>query len=176
AGTMTSPLINRRDLDFTLYDLLQVERLTAHARWADHSRETFDAAIDTAHRLALDKFAPHNALADRNEPRFDGERVHMIPEVADALAAFRAAGFMAASKDYELGGMQLPWTVAQAISALFQSANVSTVAYPFLTIAAANVIETFGSQAQKGLWLPPMLEGRFFGTMCLSEPQAGSGL
>ncbi|MDF3074000.1 MAG: acyl-CoA dehydrogenase, partial [Alphaproteobacteria bacterium] len=173
---MASPLINERDLDFVLFDILQVENLTRLKRFADHSAETLRAAIRTAHDLALEKFYPHNAKADRNEPTFDGEKVTMIPEVAEALAAYRDAGLLAAHKDYELGGMQLPWTVAQACSAMFQSANVSTSGYPFLTVGAANLLEAFGSQEQKELYMRPMFEGRFFGTMCLSEPQAGSSL
>ena len=173
---MTTPLINRRDLSFVLYDLLGIDGLTRHARYADHSRETFDAAIDTAERIAEEKFRPHNAKADRNEPHFDGERVHMIPEVGEAMAAFRDAGFFAATKDYELGGMQLPSTVGQACNAFFQAANVGSAGYPFLTAGAANLIESFGSQEQKALYMAPMLAGRFFGTMCLSEPQAGSSL
>jgi alkylation response protein AidB-like acyl-CoA dehydrogenase len=169
-------LINRRDLTFVLYELLEVERLTQRARFADHSRETFDAALDTAHRIAADHFAPHNRKADLNEPTFDGERVHIIPEVKQALEVFCQAGLMAAGKDYELGGMQLPATVAQACFGLFNAANVSTAAYPFLTIANANLIEAFGSPEQKQRYLPHLLSGRFFGTMCLSEPQAGSSL
>ena len=84
---MASPLINERDLDFVLFDILQVENLTRLKRFADHSAETLRAAIRTAHDLALEKFYPHNAKADRNEPTFDGEKVTMIPEVAEALAA-----------------------------------------------------------------------------------------
>ncbi len=173
---MASPLINMRDLEFVLYEVLQAEKLTALPRFADHSRETFQAAIATAHQVALDKFYPHNVKADRNEPSFDGHKVSMIPEVAEAMAAYRAAGLMAAHKDYELGGMQLPWTVAQACSALFQAANIGSAGYPFLTVGAANLIEAFGTQEQKALYMRPMFEGRFFGTMCLSEPQAGSSL
>ncbi len=173
---MASPLISRRDLDFVLYELLDVLTLAAAPRWAEHRRETFDAAIDTAHDLALTHFRSHNAKGDRQEPTFDGERVHVIPEVKAALDAYVAAGFMAASKDYDLGGMQLPWTVAQACSAMFQAANVGTAAYPFLTIAAANLIEAFGSAEMRQRFMRPMLDGRFFGTMCLSEPQAGSSL
>jgi len=173
---MSSPLVNERDLDFVLFEILQVEKLTALSRFSDHSAETMRAAIKTAHDLALEKFHSHNAKADRNEPTFDGEKVTMIPEVAEALAAYRDAGLLAAHKDYELGGMQLPWTVAQACSAMFQSANVSTSGYPFLTVGAANLLEAFGSQEQKELYMRPMFAGRFFGTMCLSEPQAGSSL
>jgi alkylation response protein AidB-like acyl-CoA dehydrogenase len=173
---MDSRLVNRRDLAFVLYELLDVEQLTQCTRFADHSRETFDAALDTAHRIASDHFAPHNRKADLNEPTFDGERVHLIPEVKRALQQFCDAGLMAAARDYEQGGMQLPVTVAQACMALFNAANVSTTAYAFLTIANANLIEAFGSQEQQRTYLPHLMSGRFLGTMCLSEPQAGSSL
>ncbi|MFL6580470.1 MAG: acyl-CoA dehydrogenase [Burkholderiales bacterium] len=171
-----SKLLNRRDVEFMLYELLDVEALTLRPRFAEHTRATFDAALDTAQRIAEEKFAPHNRKADLNEPRFENGKVNIIPEVAEALLAFRNAGFMAAAQDFELGGMQLPWTVAQACFAWFNAANISTAGYPFLTIANANLIRTFGSPAQKQMYLPSLLSGRFFGTMCLSEPQAGSSL
>jgi len=173
---MQSKLLNRRDLDFILYELLDVEALTRRPRFAEHSRETFDAALNTAAKIAEEKFAPHNRKSDLNEPRFDGIRVEIIPEVGEALEAFREAGFLAAAQDFEHGGMQLPWTLAQACFAWFNAANVSTAAYPFLTIANANLIRNFGTAAQKQKYLPALLSGRFFGTMCLSEPQAGSSL
>ena len=132
--------------------------------------------LDTAEAIATEKFAPHNHKADANEPSFDGRRVSMIPEVAEALKAFCEAGFIAAAHDFELGGMQLPVTMTQAAFSLFKGANVGTAAYPFLTIANANVIHRFGSEAQKQKYLPALLAGRFFGTMALTEPQAGSSL
>src|SRR5690606_33859450 len=107
-GRVMSLLLSRRDLSFMLYDWLAVERLCERPRFADHSRETFDAVLDTSEAIAVDKFAPHNRKADLNEPTFDGERVHMIPEVAEALRAFCDAGLMAGAQDYELGGAQLP--------------------------------------------------------------------
>ena len=173
---MQSKIINRRDLSFILYELLHVESLTSRPRFADHSRDTFEAALDIAQQIAEEYFAPHNRKADLNEPTFDGERVHMIPEVGAALKVFCDAGLMAAGQDYEFGGMQLPATVAQALFALFKSANVGTAAYPFLTIGNANLIKTYGSEQQKAKYLPNLFCGRFFGTMCLSEPQAGSSL
>jgi alkylation response protein AidB-like acyl-CoA dehydrogenase len=169
-------LINRRDLAFVLYELLDTEQLAQRPRFADHSRDTFDAALDTAERIATEHFAPHNRKGDLEEPTFDGERVHVIPEVKRALQVFCAAGLLAASKDYALNGMQLPVTVAQSCMALFNAANVSTTAYAFLTVANANLIEAFGSEAQKRTYLPHLMSGRFLGTMCLSEPQAGSSL
>src|SRR5438034_4433087 len=137
---MDSLLIRRADLEFLLYDFLQVDALAALPRFAEHSRATFGAALDTAYAIAAEQFATHAQAGDEQEPRFDGERVHVIPEVKAALDAFRGAGFMAATHDYEAGGMQLPGTVEQACMALFSAANISTVAYAFLTRAAANLI------------------------------------
>ncbi len=173
---MEARIVNRRDLDFVLYELLDTAALAQRPRHAEHSRETYEAIVEAAHRLAAEKFAPHNRKADENEPRFVNGRVEMIPEVKEALDAFIEAGFIAASFDAGLGGMQLPVTVSQAAFALFNAANVSTAAYPFLTIANANLLAAFGSEDQKRRYLPHLLAGRFFGTMCLSEPHAGSSL
>lgn len=173
---MESKILSRRDLDFLLYEWLDAESLTRHARFAEHSRETFDAAMDTCQRIATELFAPHNKKADQNEPRFDGERVHIIPEVKKALDAFAAAGLMAAGQDFERGGMQLPCLVEKAAFAWFKAANVGSAAYPFLTIGNANTLLKCGTPEQIETYVEPMLEGRWFGTMCLSEPQAGSSL
>ena len=173
---MRSLLLSRRDLDFLLHDWLDVAALTARERFAEHSRETFDAVMDLSEQVATEQFAPHNRTADLREPEFDGERVHMIPEVAKALEAFAGTGITAAGMDESVGGMQLPQVVAQACFLWFQAANVGTSAYPFLTIANANLLLAHGSPEQIATWVEPMLEGRFFGTMCLSEPQAGSSL
>jgi butyryl-CoA dehydrogenase len=175
---MPSTLVNSRDLEFMLYEFLDVEALTQRPRFAEHSRATFDGALATARQLAEKHFAPHNrkSKSDENEPRWDGEKVTIIPEVKAALDAFAGAGFMAALADLSDGGMQLPESVAQAAFCHFHAANVATTAYAFLTVAAGNLIAAFGSAEQKALYLPPMRAGRYFGTMVLTEPQAGSSL
>jgi len=173
---MDSRILNTRDIEFILYELLDVESLANWPRFAEHSRETFDAALDTAQKIATEKFAPHNRKSDLNEPTFDGKHVTIIPEVAEALRAFVDAGFLSATQDFERNGMQLPWSVAQACLAWFNAANVSTAAYPFLTIANGNLIEVFGNAQQQSRYLDGLRSGRFFGTMCLSETQAGSSL
>ncbi|MCD2110122.1 acyl-CoA dehydrogenase [Rhodococcus rhodochrous] len=174
---MPSPVLSRRDLDFLLYDWLDIESLTARVRFAEHSRETFDAVLDLSADIATKHFATHNKKGDAQEPRIgeDG-RVEIIPEVKDALDLFCKAGLLAGGFDEEHGGMQLPVTVQRASMAWFQAANAGTSAYPFLTAANASLLVTHGSDEQIETFVPPMLEGRFFGTMCLSEPQAGSSL
>jgi alkylation response protein AidB-like acyl-CoA dehydrogenase len=166
----------RTELRFLLDDWLHSSALTQRPRFADHSADTFQAALDLAEKLAREHFAPHNRKADENEPRFDGERVHLIPEVQTALDAFIASGLIAAEHDYEFGGMQLPQVVAKACMAHVMAANVATAGYPFLTIGNANLLLAYGSAAQIDAFVRPELAGRFFGTMCLSEPQAGSSL
>lgn len=173
---MDSFLIRRRDLDFLLYDHLGVERLAALDRFSGQGRESWDAVLDTAARIAAERFRPHNRASDLAEPHVENGRVVLHPDIAPAIRAFSEAGFAAAHHDEAAGGMQLPWCITQAAFAHFQAANIATVAYPFLTIAAANLLAAHGNAEQKRRFLPAMLDGRFFGTMMLSEPHAGSSL
>ncbi len=173
---MAIPFFDRRNMDFVLNELLNVVQLTERNYYQEHSRETFDAIIEVAEQIATEHFHSHNAESDKNEPVMVDGQVKIIPEVKEAIQVFAEAGFFAGHHSEELGGIQLPWVVNQACSAIFQAANAATVAYPFLTIAAANVIEAFGSEEQKARYLPAMLDGRCFGTMALTEPQAGSSL
>ena len=173
---MSETLLSSRNLAFELYEVLDAEALTTRERFAEHSRETFDAAIGTARSIAENLFAPHNRKADEHEPQYvDGAAV-LIPEVKPAVDAFLEAGFLNATREFEAGGMQLPNLLSQACFAHFQSANAATTSYPFLTMGAANLIESFGSDEQKARFLQPMIDGRFFGTMALTEPHAGSSL
>ena len=173
---MGSRIVSRRDLEFQLFEALDVDTLLTRPRFAQHSRETMLAAVDTALAIAEEKFAPHNRKADEHEPKFEGGRVILIPEVKEALAAYIAAGFLAAGEDFDDGGMQLPTTVRAACHAIFTAANVGTTAYVSLTHGNAELLEAFASPEQKERYLTHLLSGRFFGTMALTEPQAGSSL
>ena len=119
---MSDSIINRRHLDFLVFEWLQAANLVDRPRYAEHSVDTFTATLDTAQAIATDLFAPHNRKADENEPQFDGQRVSMIPEVKTALQAYCDAGLLAASHDVEVGGMQLPSLISQACGSLFKSA------------------------------------------------------
>jgi len=173
---MSETLLSSRNLAFELYEVLDAETLTRRERFSEHSRETFDAAITTARTIAEKFFAPHNRKNDEYEPRYENGEAVLIPEVKPAVDAFLEAGFLNAARNFEAGGMQLPTLLSQACFAHFQSANAASTSYPFLTMGAANLIENFGSEEQKQRFLQPMIEGRFFGTMALTEPHAGSSL
>lgn len=173
---MSETLLCPRNLAFELYEVLDAEALTRRARFADHSRETFDAALGTARQIAQKYFAPHNRTSDEHEPLYQNGEAVLIPEVKPAVDAFIEAGFHNAQRSFEDGGMQLPNLLSRACFAHFQSANIATSSYPMLTMGAAHLIETFGSDDQKQRFLQPMIDGRFFGTMALTEPHAGSSL
>ncbi|MDI6527328.1 acyl-CoA dehydrogenase [Pseudomonas otitidis] len=173
---MSETLLSSRNLAFELYEVLDAEALTQRPRFADHNRETFDAALSTARGIAEELFAPHNRKNDEHEPQYVDGAAQLIPEVKPALEAFIEAGFLNATRDFEVGGMQLPNLLSQACFAHFQSANAGTASYAMLTMGASNLIESFGSEEQKARFLAPMIEGRYFGTMALTEPHAGSSL
>ena len=170
---MTTSL--RSTLDFLLYDWLQAGSLTARARFADHSRETFDAVLDTCERIAREKYAPFNRTVDTQEPQFDGEKVILPQCTYDARKAFADSGMLSAAQDYEMGGMQLPYVVESAAGSFFACASIS-IGSNLLTTGNANAILVHGTPMQQQVFAANEFNGRWAGTMCLSEPQAGSSL
>ncbi|WP_404850434.1 acyl-CoA dehydrogenase [Dietzia kunjamensis] len=173
---MRSTVLSRQDVDFLLHDWLKVGDLLAVERYAEHSRETIDAVLDVAQSVAERDFAPYNRLGDDDEPVFDGRTVTLPRETGEALQKFAETGLLAGTLPAEEGGISLPETVARACFTFFQAANIATASYPMLTMANAALLREHGSPEQVETFVGPMLEGRFFGTMCLSEPHAGSSL
>jgi butyryl-CoA dehydrogenase len=170
------PTMSDRELAFQLYEVIGIDSLTDRRQFAHLDRNAFNDVLRTASALARDHFQSHNHLSDSLEPELRDGKVITPPQVKAALEQFVNAGFMSAHNSEDEGGLQLPWCVLQACFSYFYAANVGTAAYPFLTIAAANLIKAFGTEEQRARFMQPMFAGRFFGTMCLSEPHAGSGL
>ena len=165
----------RSTLDFLLYEWLDVTSLQQRERFSDHSRETFDAVLDTCERIAKEKYAPFNRLVDTEEPRFDGEKVILPQATHDAQKAYAESGMLSAAQDYDIGGMQLPYTVEAAANSFFGMASVS-MGSGLLTVGNANLLMAHGSELQRQVFALNEFSGRWSGTMCLSEPQAGSSL
>lgn len=175
---MTTSL--RSTLDFLLYTWLQSESLAARARFADHSRETFDAVLDTSERIAREKYAPFNRLVDLEEPHTETEpdgtlRVVLPKATYEARRAYAESGLLSAAQDYDIGGMQLPYTVEAAANSFFAVASIS-IGSNLLTSGNANLLMAHGTALQKEVFALNEFNGRWSGTMCLSEPQAGSSL
>jgi alkylation response protein AidB-like acyl-CoA dehydrogenase len=166
----------RATLDFLLHDWLHVETLTARRRFAEHSRETIASVLDTCERIARDKYAPFNRLVDIEEPRIGADGHVVLPQAThDAWKAYAESGMLAASQGDEWGGMNLPYTVEAAANAFFAKASVS-IGAGLLTVGNANLLLAHGTERQKQVFARAEFEGRWSGTMCLSEPQAGSSL
>ncbi|MBB6562617.1 butyryl-CoA dehydrogenase [Acidovorax soli] len=165
----------RPTVEFLLYQWLDAQKLPGRERFADHSRDTFDAVLDTCERIAREKYAPFNRTVDTQEPQFDGEKVILPQCTYDAQKAYAASGMLSAAQDYDIGGMQLPYTVEAAANSFFGLASIS-MGSGLLTVGNANLLMVHGTEAQQKVFALNEFSGRFSGTMCLSEPQAGSSL
>ena len=173
---MAAPILNPRDLEFMLYELFDAESLIQRPRYQDHDRHTFNEVIATGKTLAEKYFLPIRQKLDTEQPTFDGTQVHTIPELKTAYDAVVASGFSSATADYEHYGMQLPPIVANVASAYLSAAGSTALGYTALTNANANLLETHGSPELIERWVKPMREGRFAGTMAMTEPDCGSAL
>lgn len=169
-------IVDRRELDSLLFDTLGLEEVLAAPQFAHCDRETIGQILDTAQRLAEDVYLPSSAGLDACPPRVVDGEIEIIPDVAAALKAYAEAGYSAQAFPHEYGGLQLPFSVGMAVNGLFVAANLGIANYSMLTTAAAHLLMAFGSEEQKIRYAVPMIEGRWTGTMCLSEPQAGSSL
>ncbi len=166
----------RKTIDFLLNDWLDVAALVERPRYSEHSRATFASVLDTCQRIATEKFAPFNRLVDAQEPRLENGVV-VLPQCAyDATRAYVDSGMLAATQDYEVGGMQLPYVVELAANAFFAKAGVGLGGGGMLTVGNANLLLAHATPRQKAVFAQREIDGKWFGTMCLSEPQAGSSL
>jgi alkylation response protein AidB-like acyl-CoA dehydrogenase len=169
-------MIDRALLDFWLWDWLDVDALLARPAFAEHDRTSVTAMLETASRVAESHFLDHWKKSDSEEPRLENGQVRVLPEVRRALAAYAQAGFSGAPFSAQHGGLGLPGIVHSAISAQFLAANIATASYAMLTTGNAALLTSYGSPAQIDAFALPQIAGRWTGTMCLSEPQAGSSL
>lgn len=162
--------------EFLLYDWLHVDELAKRPRFAAHGRETFDAVLNMCEKLAAEKFAPFNRRTDTEEPHFDGESVRLPQTTHEAVVAYAESGMLAAAQDEAHGGMQLPYVVEMAANCFFSKASIAVSSSAMLTVGNANLLMAHGTSLQQQIFALPSFEGRATGTMCLSEPQAGSSL
>jgi len=166
----------RNTIQFLLFDWLGIESLCARERFADHDRSSFESVLDTCERIAAERFAPFNRRVDVEEPRMEDDTV-VLPDCAyETARAYIESGMLAAAQDYDLGGMQLPTVVELAGNAFFAKAGISLGGGALLTVGNANLLMSHGTDQQKKVFAQNEFAGRWFGTMCLSEPQAGSSL
>ncbi|MBB4077846.1 butyryl-CoA dehydrogenase [Lewinella aquimaris] len=168
--------ISLRNLRFMLHEVLDLSELRNSERFKDFDQEAIDFSLDAAQQLADQYLWPVYREMDRNKAYFKDGEVHVLPAVGEGMRALGESGWLSAAWGFEHQGQQMPLTVHNAGSLIFQAANGNLAAYGFLTTGAANLIREFGSEELKQTYLQKMASGRWQGTMALTEPQAGSSL
>lgn len=171
---MGNKLCDLKDVRFFLYDLLNVEQLCKSERYSDHSRDTFEMTINTAEKLAVNDFVPANEQGDKIGCVWENGQVRVPHVFHEPYRKLAEGGWFCAQEAYEVGGQNVPHVIDYVCKQLLFAANHNLTGYYGLTHSAAKVIEIFGTEEQKQKYMLPLYEGRFGGTMCLTEAQAGS--
>jgi len=171
-----APLDDQR---FALFDVLGAEAVLTKLQGGDgHTRDLLDAVLEEAGRLSEQVLAPTNAAGDEQGCHYDkASRTVTTPKgFKDAFKQFAEGGWAGLTMAEEFGGQALPSVLGTATTELFQSGNLSWSLYPLLSEGACHALELHGTDAQKHTYLKPIVSGQWTGTMCLTEPQAGSDL
>lgn len=171
---MSNLLVDERDVQFVLYEQLNSERLCESEKYNEFSRETFDMMLDAAQKLAENELWPVNAIGDRIGVKIENGHVKAPEPFHKAYRRYCDGGWFGLSVTPEHDGQGFPQSLSVAATELFAAANLGFMGIPGLTVAAARVIQVFGSEEQRSTYMTRMYSGEWAGTMCLTEPQAGS--
>lgn len=171
---MANLLVDERDVKFVLYEQLDIERLCDSEMYAEFSREMFDMALDAAQKLSENELWPVNADGDHLGVKLENGQVRVPESYHKVYRHFCEGGWPSLSLQPQDGGQGFPGVMSVAIVELFVAANLAFMSYPGLTSGAARLLQKFGTQEQKLHYLQKMVTGEWTGTMCLTEPQAGS--
>ncbi|HDQ04652.1 MAG TPA: acyl-CoA dehydrogenase [Deltaproteobacteria bacterium] len=171
-----NPLIDSRDVRFVLFEVLEADKLSQYEKFSAFDRDTYEATLDLAEELAVEQLYPANAEADKTEAKYDPQtKTVTIPEgYKSAMNLYREAGFSGLGNNPEWGGTGMPEVICRAIMDYFSAAAVAFITYDTLKGGASRLIENFGSEELKKTYLEKMVSGQWGGTMCLTEPGAGS--
>ncbi|HWO18005.1 MAG TPA: acyl-CoA dehydrogenase [Kofleriaceae bacterium] len=173
---MPNPLISDRELAFLLDEVLDLHAVLAWPAFAEHDRASVEAYLDACRRLAREALWPSYRAIDAEPPVFRDGRVHVHPRLSELWPKLRELGIIGATRPVAVGGQALPLTVSLAAQLYLMAGNLSAYGYAGLTSGAGHLVEVFGSAELRARYLPQMYEGRWTGTMALTEPHAGSSL
>lgn len=163
-------------LAFLMSDVFGLHEVLGRPRFSHLDRRDIEATLATGAKLARSAFEPIAAAIDADEPRMQDGRAITHPRLRPALEAYASLGLIGTNFPLADGGLQLPALAGSALMAVFGAACTPAAGYVFMTAAAARLIAHHGNEWQRKTFVPPMLAGHWYGTMCLSEPQAGSSL
>lgn len=169
-------LYSRENIDFLLQDVFEIEKLFNHPLFNHHSRESVKMVIDSMHAIAEESLLKYFKSADKELPIIVEGNTKVHHGIHQFVKAYKESGLQAATFPLEWDGMQLPKTVYAAIELIGFCANNSFMMYTDVVYGVSNLIQTFGTEEQKKIFIPQLVAGDWYGTMCLTEPQAGSSL
>lgn len=173
---MSNMLADMRNLRFMLYEVLKTEDVTKYPFYADHSRETFEMALEAAYKLAIEEFWPVFQVCDRMGVDFDGKHVRVPKPLHEIWRHYREGGWFAPLASYDNGGQQFPHTLYVCVLFLFNCANTTAATYLSGPYGAGHLIEEFASAELKEKYLLKLYTGEWAGTMALTEPDVGTSL
>jgi alkylation response protein AidB-like acyl-CoA dehydrogenase len=173
-GDMTGYTPPLDDIRFVLRHVADLSAIGRLPGYEAATPDLVDDVLEAAGKFATTALAPLNESGDRERVRLENGVVRTPEGFKEAYAAFVAGGWNGLPFPEEWGGQGLPWTVATAVGELWHSANMAFGLCPLLTQAGVKLLLQFGTEAQKALYLPKLVSGEWAGSMCLTEPQAGS--
>ena len=171
---MAQTLTDRKDVQFVLFDQLNIEELTKGKRFADLNKKTFDMVISEARSLATKEMLPTSADADQEGCLFEGGDVKVPESFHRVYDQIKKGEWIAVADDLEVGGQGMPEVISLAVLEMFHASNSALAGFPMLGHGAAKLVEIFGTEQMKELFLQKMYSGQWGGTMLLTEPNAGS--
>ena len=171
---MAQLIADRKDVDFVLYDQLHVEELNKHEKYSDFNKKTIDMIINEARNLAVKEILPTQKIGDEEGCRLENGVVTVPESFHRVYDLIREGEWVAMPENPEWGGQGMPRTVALAAGDYLVGGNFAFMMYPGLTHGAGKLVEEFGTEKQKKLFLKKMYTGEWSGTMLLTEPEAGS--
>jgi alkylation response protein AidB-like acyl-CoA dehydrogenase len=172
-----NPIIDSRDVRFVLFEQLELDKFCKkYPVYNDFDHDTLDSTLDLAEKLSVEKIWPTYKDGDREGCTFVPEtKAVKIPKCyKPALDAYYETGFIAMMEDPEIGGMGMPACMYMSTAEMISAANYNMMMYPGLSHGCMGMIHTFGTQEQKDMYIPKLISGEWGGTMCLTEPDAGS--
>jgi alkylation response protein AidB-like acyl-CoA dehydrogenase len=172
---MSPYTVDKRDINFCLYEYLGLEEMCKLPKYSEFNRELFDMVIDEAIKFSVDVLAPLNIVLDREGVRYQDGMVRVPEACHQAYKKFCEGGWIAPSGDPEYGGQGLPLTLASAVGEIMLGASMAFQTTPGLTKVTGSLLETYGTEVTK-TYIEKLYSGVWSGTMCLTEPGAGSAV
>lgn len=168
--------LNMDTLRFQLHHVHDMQQLLQYARYAEYDKDAIDIFLDAIKDFSDQDLYPSFREMDTDPARYEDGVVKVHPKVGEAMKKSGELGMIGGPFDVEAGGIQLPGIASHAAYYIMEAANNHVPGYIGLTAGAAHLIVAFGTEELKNTYVPKMLAGEWGGTMCLTEPQAGSSL